>query len=128
MIPDATKRMEAALKRHVAAIMAGDADSVMRNFADDAAVYTSEDPLHGQDAIRAGIESFINNTPEGRGQFRGHAPRHRRRRRIHHLEGRTFRLDGDRDLRCHRRQDSSADLSYRGVEVWLNDDRLVNKW
>ena len=74
MIPDATKRMEAALKRLVAAIMAGDADSVMRNFADDAAVYTSEDPLHGQDAIRAGIESFINNTPEGRGQFRGHAP------------------------------------------------------
>ena len=67
MIPDATKRMEAALKRHVAAIMAGDADSVMRNFADDAAAYTSEDPLHGQDAIRAGIESFINNTPEGKG-------------------------------------------------------------
>ena len=67
MIPDATKRMEAALKRHVAAIMAGDADSVMRNFADDAAVYTSEDPEHGQDAIRAGIEAFINNTPEGMG-------------------------------------------------------------
>jgi|GEM_PF-5482232 len=42
MIPDTTKRTEAALKRHVAAIMAGDADSVMRNFADDAAVYTSE--------------------------------------------------------------------------------------
>ena len=67
MIPDATRRMEAVLKRHVAAIMAGDADSVMRNFAYDAAVYTSEDPLHGQDAIRAGIESFINNTPEGMG-------------------------------------------------------------
>ncbi len=44
MIPDATKRTEAALKRHVAAIMAGDADSVMRNFADDAVVYTSEGP------------------------------------------------------------------------------------
>ncbi|HIN71937.1 MAG TPA: nuclear transport factor 2 family protein [Dehalococcoidia bacterium] len=65
MIPDATKRTEAALKRYVAAIMAGDADSVMRNFADDAVVYTSEGPLHGQDAIRADIESFINNTPEG---------------------------------------------------------------
>ena len=44
MIPDATKRTEAALKRYVAAIMAGDADSVMRNFADDAVVYTSEGP------------------------------------------------------------------------------------
>jgi len=44
MIPDPTKRTEAALKRHVAAIMAGDADSVMRNFADDAVVYTSEGP------------------------------------------------------------------------------------
>ena len=40
MIPDATKRTEAALKRHVA----GDADSVMRNFADDAVVYASEGP------------------------------------------------------------------------------------
>ena len=65
MIPDATKRTEAALKRYVAAIMAGDADSVMRNFADDAVVYTSEGPLHGQDAIRADIESFVNSTPEG---------------------------------------------------------------
>ena len=65
MIPDATKRTEAALKRYVAAIMAGDADSVMRNFADDAVVYTSEGPLHGQDAIRADIESFINSAPEG---------------------------------------------------------------
>ena len=44
MIPDTTKRTEAALKRHVATIMAGDADSVMRNFADDAVVYTSEGP------------------------------------------------------------------------------------
>ena len=65
MIPDATKRTEAALKRHVAAIMAGDADSVMRNFADDAVAYTSEDTLHGQDAFRADIESFVNSTPEG---------------------------------------------------------------
>ena len=65
MIPDATKRTEAALKRYVAAIMAGDADSVMRNFADDAVVYTSEGPLHGQDAIRADIESFINSSHEG---------------------------------------------------------------
>ena len=65
MIPDATERTEAALKRHVAAIMAGDADSVMRNFADDAVVYTSEGPLRGQDTIRADIESFVNNTPRG---------------------------------------------------------------
>jgi ketosteroid isomerase-like protein len=65
MIPDTTKRTEAALKRHVAAIMAGDADSAMRNFADDAVVYTAEGPLHGQDAIRADIESFINSTHEG---------------------------------------------------------------
>ena len=65
MIPDATERTEAALKRHAAAIMAGDADSVMRNFADDAVVYTSEGPLRGQDVIRADIESFVNNTPRG---------------------------------------------------------------
>ena len=37
----------------------------MRNFADDAVVYTSEGPLRGQDAIRADIESFVNNTPRG---------------------------------------------------------------
>ena len=72
MIPDATERTEAALKRHAAAIMAGDADSVMRNFADDAVVYTSEGPLRGQDAIRADIESFVNNPPRGmRDNFQG---------------------------------------------------------
>ena len=65
MIPYATKRTEAALRRRVAAIMAGDADSAIRNFADDAVVYTSEGPLRGQDAIRADIESFVNNTPRG---------------------------------------------------------------
>jgi hypothetical protein len=43
----------------------GDADAVMRNFADDAVVYTPDGPLRGQDAIRADIESFINNAPDG---------------------------------------------------------------
>ena len=37
----------------------------MRNFADDAVVYTPDGPLRGQDAIRADIESFINNAPDG---------------------------------------------------------------
>lgn len=62
MITDATTRTKAALNRHIDAIMAGDADAVMRNFADDAVVYTPEGPLRGQDAIRADIESFIANT------------------------------------------------------------------
>ena len=38
---------------------------MMRNFADDAVVYTPDGPLRGQDAIRADIESFINNAPDG---------------------------------------------------------------
>lgn len=61
MISDPTTRTEAALNRHIDGIMTGDADAVMRNFADDAVVYTPEGPLRGQDAIRADIESFINN-------------------------------------------------------------------
>jgi ketosteroid isomerase-like protein len=65
MINHATRRTEAALSRHLDAIKAGDADAVMRNFADDAVVYTPDGPLRGQDAIRADIESFIINAPKG---------------------------------------------------------------
>ena len=65
MIPDATKRTEAALKRHVAAIMAGDADSVMRNFADDAVVYTSEGP--STDRTPSERKSSLSSTTRQKG-------------------------------------------------------------
>jgi ketosteroid isomerase-like protein len=62
MINDATRRTEAALSRHIAAIKVGDADAVMRNFADDAVVYTPDGPLRGQEAIRAGTSSPSSTT------------------------------------------------------------------
>ena len=65
MATNTTEQTQAVLARHTQALMSGDMDAVMRNFAQDAAVFTQGETFRGHEQIRAFLEQGIRNLPPG---------------------------------------------------------------
>ncbi len=64
-MPSTSAQTQAVLARHTQALMSGDMDAVMRNFAEDAAVFIEGETIRGREQIRAFLEQGMNNLPPG---------------------------------------------------------------
>lgn len=53
----------ATLSRHIDAVMSGNVDAVLENFADDSVVFTPDGIVRGRAAIRKDTETFFATTP-----------------------------------------------------------------
>ncbi len=65
MKSDITKQTEETMAHHVQAMMSGDLDAIVRNFAEDATIFTAERMFQGHDQIRIFFEEGMQSLPEG---------------------------------------------------------------
>lgn len=60
-----SQETQRALNSHLRAFAAGDVDAIMRDFSEDAVVYTPDGALRGKEPIRELFEALIRSLPPG---------------------------------------------------------------
>lgn len=63
MIPGSENSTEAVVERHMRALMARDFDSVMKDYASDAVLFTASGTIKGAEALRAFFEASMSALP-----------------------------------------------------------------
>ena len=63
MVSDATKQTEATVAHHLEAVMNGDIDAILSDYAEESINFTPEGPVRGLQQLRSFIEAFLGNMP-----------------------------------------------------------------
>ena len=95
---------------HAEALMAGDIEAVVSDYADDAVFITSKGVLHGKDGVRKAFGDVLADLPNA--EWNVPVQNLRRRRPIHRVVGRRGEDPSHgwrRHLRLRRRRDPGAD-------------------
>lgn len=65
MVSDATKQTEATVAHHLEAMMSGDIDAVLSDYAEESILYTPNGPVRGLQELRSEFEAFLGSLPPG---------------------------------------------------------------
>ncbi len=65
MVSDVTKQTETTVAHHLEAVMSGDLNTTLSDYAEESILFTSKDPVRRLHQLRSFMEVFLSNLPPG---------------------------------------------------------------